>query len=143
MGEGRIGRLAATCHPSNHRDRAYTVVPALDAPTGDSGIVHGAAQREVALHVPLKVVENGPLSPETPDEQRMVTHVIENREPVPGRGLRVGSIRPELGEHAGVVASWDVLGRIRLAGTRIQRTPWPEVAASLQIVKIRQLRRGL
>ena len=116
-------------------EMANVVVPPLDAPGGYGGVVHGAAQREVGLHVPLQVVEHRAMAPESPHQCRVIVDVVQDREPVAGRRLRIGAVSPEFGQHPGIVGARNPLRRIRLAGARVQLVSLAGITAFEQVVK--------
>ena len=57
-GKVGIARLAVLGQVTDHRDRANRLVFALQAPRGDGGVVQGAVEREVHLHVPAQTVRH-------------------------------------------------------------------------------------
>src|SRR5439155_7200982 len=92
------------------------VVLSLDAPGGDRRVVHGAVDGEVYLHVPLEIVEDGPRAADALLGPWVVRNEVGDDVPVARRGLRLGPVGPELGQHAAPVASLHDVRRIRQAG---------------------------
>ena len=96
---------------------------ALRAPCGDRRVVHRAVEREVQLDVVLEPVDlrtlrrirSGPRSCE------LVDSGVGDRVPVAGRRLRHRAVRPELGNHAAVVAEQHDVRFVRRAGHRVDR----------------------
>ena len=115
----RVGALPEAREVAQGADRARVVVPALHAPGGDRGVLHGAPHGEVGLHAPLEVVEHGARPAQLLHEGGVVRDVVEDDEPVARRGLGFGAVGPELREHAGVITAGHHLRRVGLAGHRV------------------------
>ena len=125
----RVRALAAVRHRPQRRNRADVVVPAFDAPRGDGGVVHGPAEGEIGLRVPLQAAELRPRAAKAPAQRGVVVHFVQDREPVAGRRLGIRPVGPELRQHAGVVAARHHLGRVRFAGDRVDVVAAAGVAA--------------
>ena len=85
--ECRIGTLAFLGHVADGRHRAGAVVVALHAPRGDGGVVHGPTEREVGFHTVFQRIEQGALAAPAVFEQRMGHDIVDDGEPVTGRGF--------------------------------------------------------
>ncbi|TMB18029.1 MAG: DUF2784 domain-containing protein [Deltaproteobacteria bacterium] len=57
-------------------DRPHRVVLPLDAPARHRGVVHGAVERQVHLHVPLEVVHDRPDAADALHRGGLVGHVV-------------------------------------------------------------------
>ena len=133
--QGRVGTLAALRHAADGGNGTNVVVPPLEAPGGDGGIVHGASQGEVGLHVPFQAAQLRALAAEPLLQGGVVVDIVQDREPMAGRRLRVGAVGPEFGQHAGVVGPRNPLGTVRPAGVRVHLVSVAGVAACKQVEK--------
>ena len=79
--------------------------------------MHGTAQDEVGLHVPLQIIQHLAAALKPFLKQRVVVYVIQDREPVPRRCLGIRAVSPELGQDPGIVPA-----RNDLRGTCRRRT---------------------
>ena len=119
---GRLLRVAALSplrHCAQRRNRTYVVIPALQAPCGNGGVVHRAAESEIALHIPLQLAEFAADTAHPPFQQLVLIHLVEDDEPVARRRFGLRAVRPELGQHAAVVTARHPLRRVRLASGRV------------------------
>ena len=82
----------------------------LGPPGGDRGIVVRSVQREVELHIPLERIDRLAGAADAQIVAQLLGHGIRERVPVPGRGLRVGTVRPELGDGRPKSPSFTTLG---------------------------------
>ena len=131
-----IGTLAAIGHRANRRHRPQVVIPALDAPGRDGGIVHRAAHDEVTLDVPFERSEgSAPGTAELFLEQRMVADFVEDHEPVSGRRFRIRAVGPEFRQHARIIATRHHLRFVRCAGDRVHGIAGTRIAAGQRVVK--------
>ncbi len=102
-----------------------------------AAVVHGAAEGEVRLDVPLQVAEWLPHAAEPAFEEFVFVDFVEYREPVARRGFGVRPVGPELGEHARVVATGDHLRRIGFAGDGIDVVAGTRVSALEGVEEVR------
>ena len=83
----RTGALTVLGHPPDHRHRSDIVVIPLDAPSGDCHVVHAATQSKVGFDIKLQFGEDWPLPTHLSHKRRVIHHIVEQGEPVPGRGF--------------------------------------------------------
>ena len=132
---GRIRPLPILRHPANGTDRSGEVVEPLHTPGGDGGVVHASSKPEVHLHIELERIDHGTDATDPSLERGVVDHIVDDREPVTRRGLRIGSVRPELREYPCIVRPRDDLRRIRFARDGIRVVPDPGISTFLKVVE--------
>ena len=98
---------------------------------GTCRVVHGAAEGEVRLHVPLQRARHQSRVLQATHEFGMVAHRVQDHEPMAGWRLRIRAIGPELRLHSGVIPPRHPPWLIRLAGGGIE-----PVAASPCLVEL-------
>ena len=115
VGQRRVAALAVFRHVADGGDGARVVVVPLGTPRCDGAIVHGAAEREVSLHIEFQIGDDGPLStPAVLTSLPIQNELIQERVPVPRRRLRVWTVRPKLRNHTRIVAARHHVGRVGL-----------------------------
>ena len=120
---GRVGALPQFCHSTNRCDGTRGVVPPLGSPDRHCAVVHGRAQGQIGLDVPLEVRKDITLPLVLLDQIRMIAHVVQDGEPVSWRGFRVWPIGPEFSQYPGVVSPRHHVGGVRVAGGRVHGVP--------------------
>ena len=81
----------------------------------------GAVERQVELHVPFQVVEDGAGAAQPLLQRRVLGHFVGQHVPVPRRRLRVGAVGPELRDHTAAVGQGHDVGGVGPAGDGILR----------------------
>ena len=117
----RIARLAEPAHVADHRDRPDRVVVALEAPGGDRRVVDCGVHREIELDVPLEPIEDRARAFDPEVRRELVRDHVGEDVPVPGRGLRLRPVRPELRHDPVEVTLVDDVRRVWLARRRVDR----------------------
>ena len=84
--------------------------------------MHRPVEGQVHADVPLQPIDRSTATADTPFRQgRMVGDVVGDVVPMPGRGFRVRAVGPELRDRPGPVTDLDHVGRVGLAGERVDR----------------------
>ena len=129
-----VAALSALGHVTQGGHRAGVVVVTLDAPSRDGAVVHGPAKGEVRLHVEFQVVNDWPLAaPAVLACLAIQDELVQQREPVTRRRLRVRTIGPKFGDDAAVVAAWHHVGCVGLAGEWVHLVALPPEVSVLVV----------
>ena len=93
--------------------------------------MRGGGDREEHFHIPLQIIQRGTHASDFFYRQRMIGHFIGQNVPVAGRGLRVGSIRPEFRQNSHKITPFHEVGLIRPTGDFIDRVTFAIIASRL------------
>ena len=113
--------LTFASHVADGSDGAHAGVVALQRPSSTSSVMHATGQSEVRLDIPLQIVDHRTSATDALHQGWVIGHFIGQDVPMARRRFGIGSIRPELGEHANVVRAFNRVGGIRIEGDWILR----------------------
>mmetsp|Transcript_8826 Transcript_8826/g.14554 ORF Transcript_8826/g.14554 Transcript_8826/m.14554 type:complete len:255 (-) Transcript_8826:554-1318(-) len=112
-----IGALSILRHPSNNSDGSHVIIPTLESPRGDGGVMHGAAQSKVRFDIVLKNINSRTGLSADPSLRLwdVVNDIIQHNIPVARWSYRIGPIGPKFGQDPGIITSRHFLFRIWVA----------------------------